>query len=142
MIFGSSVKGIKDVSRRIEEMKPQIQRATRKALDASGQQLLRDAKSKASSSHVKRSLVIVEPSPNVRTLTVKPGEFVSERVVRRKLKSGRRSSRTYQPDESSRFYRFLEKGTKYHAAKPFMVPAIVSFRASGLTTFSNNFKLR
>lgn len=141
MIFGSSVKGVAEVNRRIESMMPQLQRATRKALDASGQKLLRDAKARATSSHVQRSLIVDKPSPNIRTLTVAPGEFVSERVVHRRLKSGRRSKRTYQPDETVRFYRFLELGTKYHKAKPFMVPAIVSFRSSGLNTFSDNFKL-
>jgi hypothetical protein len=141
MIFGSSVEGIADVNRRIEAMKPRLQRATQRALDASGQKLLNDAKARATSSHVKRSLIIHEPSPNIRTLTVAPGEFVTDRVVRKRLKSGRKSKRTYQPDETVRFYRFLELGTKFHAAKPFMVPAIVSFRASGLTTFSDHFKI-
>lgn len=141
MIFGTSVKGIADVNRRIGEMMPRLQRATRKALDASGQKLLRDAKTRATSSHVKRSLIIHEPSPNIRTLTVAPGEFVTDRIVRKRLKSGRKSKRTYQPDETVRFYRFLELGTKFHAAKPFMVPAIVSFRASGLTTFNDHFKI-
>ena len=58
-----------------------------------------------------------------------------------KTQSGRRSRRKYQPDETVRFYRFLELGTKYHKAKPFLVPAAIKFRATGLDTFNNNFKL-
>jgi hypothetical protein len=143
MIFGYSVKGVADVNQRIDAMKPRIKQATLKALDASGEQMLRDAKNRATSSHVKRSLIIDTPSPNIRTLTVKPGEFVSKRFVRAKglTKSGRRTRRTYQPDESVRFYRFLELGTKYHAAKPFLVPAAIKFRANGLDTFNDHFKI-
>jgi|VirMetMinimDraft_7_1064189.scaffolds.fasta_scaffold82975_2 hypothetical protein len=143
MIFGHSVKGVAEINRRIEGMKPRIKKATLEALDASGDQLLRDAKSRATSAHVKRSLIIDKPSPNIRTLTTRPGEFVSKRFVRAKglTKSGRRTRRTYQPDEAVRFYRFLELGTKYHAAKPFLVPAAIKFRANGLDTFNDHFKI-
>jgi HK97 gp10 family phage protein len=52
---------------------------------------------------------------------VKSGVFRSERTARR-----RGVGAIYQPDEVIRFYRFLELGTKYHKAKPFLRRALAS----------------
>lgn len=76
-------------------------------------------------------------------VTVKAGRFASERTARRKgrligkaervmapRKSGKarkarvRHFEEYKPDAVERYYRFLETGTKYHAAKPFLAPSL------------------
>ena len=143
MIFGYDIKGRAEVARNMKRFSAKVHGSIQGALDASGQSILADAKSRATSAHVKRSLVIAKPSPHIRNLTVEPGEFVSKRWARAKSKtqSGRRSRRKYQPDETVRFYRFLELGTKYHKAKPFLVPSAIKFRATGLDVFNDNFKL-
>jgi len=54
-------------------------------------------------------------------ITVKSGVFRSKRTARRRGKGA-----VYSPDEAIRYYRFLELGTKYHAARPFLKPALDS----------------
>lgn len=57
-------------------------------------------------------------------VTVKAGRFASERTARRKGRTRKRGGSIYKPDAVERYYRFLETGTKYHAAKPFLAPSL------------------
>lgn len=52
-------------------------------------------------------------------LTVVGGSFSSGKTARR-----RGAGSVYQPDESLRYYRFQELGTKHHRAQAFLEPAL------------------
>ena len=59
-------------------------------------------------------------------ITVKAGLFSSQRTARRRGRSrkGKGGSGIYKPDAVERYYRFLETGTKYHPATPFLKPSL------------------
>lgn len=57
------------------------------------------------------------------------GKFSSDRTARR-----RGVGSAYKPDESIRYYRFQELGTKHHPAKPFLEPALKSSAGVFLST--------
>jgi HK97 gp10 family phage protein len=66
-------------------------------------------------------------------ITVRGGSFASDRTAHRKGNL----SRPYKPDAVERYYRFLETGTKYHPAKPFLLPSLESSATAVLNAFKD-----
>jgi len=68
-------------------------------------------------------------------ITVIGGKFSSERTAKR-----RGVGKSYRPDESVRYYRFTELGTKYHPAKPYLKPALKASGAQFLSTLQSDLR--
>jgi len=140
---GYDVAGVNGVVDNIGDLRRRLEMQIGVALDASANEILEDAKARTTSSTIRRALVAHAPSPRIRDVTVKSGVFLTTRLVRKRkrTKSGRRSRSRYHTDEAIRFYRFLELGTKFHAAKPFLIPAGAAYRVNGLDRFAKHIKL-
>ena len=112
------LKGTSVVIRNIQSHGRRIPKASVRALNEAAKKVEESAKQHATSDTVRGAIFTFKPSLTVRRITVRPGVFLTRRIAKSK-KSGRR----YHPDEASRFFRFLELGTKYTPAKPFLGPA-------------------
>lgn len=117
------IDGLKGIQKSLKSLDGKLERKiSRSAVGKAGTILLKEARSKAPvrTGALRRSLTkrskhrAKDDFYSVR-IGVKSGVFSSSRTARRK---GRGAG--YTPDESIRYFRFLELGTKYHAAKPFL----------------------
>lgn len=119
--------GMRQLRDNIAKLDKGLQRRVyNKAVKAAGKVVLGEARSRAPvrTGTVKSSIVVRSSSNPSQLLfgvkvSVKGGAKASERTARR-----RGVGATYHPDAVERYYRFAETGTKHHAAKPFLAPAL------------------
>lgn len=124
------VEGFRELRKRAEKLDARLRRKVYgTAVRAGGKILVEAAQAQVPvrTGAVRRSLVHRASSKPSKGLfgvkiTVKGGLKSSERVAHRKGSKGK----PYFPDAVERYYRFLELGTKHHAAKPFLEPALDS----------------
>lgn len=127
MKINGKVEGLRKIQKNLKKLDGKVERKiARSAVGKAGTILLKAARAKApvgtgavKKSLTKRSRHRAKDDFYSVLISVRSGVFRSSRSARR-----RGVGAEYQPDETIRYYRFLELGTKYHAAQPFLQPVI------------------
>lgn len=120
------IEGARELQRKLRQFPGKMERKVyRGAVNRGGTPTLQKARSLSSSATVKKALTKRARHDAANgfftvIVTVKGGVFRSQRTATRKRGT------VYHPDEALRFYRFLELGTRHHAAKPFLGPALLA----------------
>lgn len=128
MEITSKVEGLRDLQKGLKSLGGTVERKiSRSVVGKAGTILLKEARAKAPlgrTGALKRALTKrakhrAKDDYYSTRIGVKSGVFGSHREAKRRGKGA-----SYKPDEAVRYFRFLELGTKYHAAKPFLAVTI------------------
>lgn len=137
------VEGLKELRERAKKLDARLQRRVyNRAVRAGARLVVKKAKAAVPlrTGALRRSLVHRASSkPKLGLygvkITVKAGRKASERTAKR-----RGVGADYHPDAVERYYRFVELGTKYHPAKPFLEPALEGSQAEVLAAVRQELK--
>ena len=138
------IVGLRELQARASRLEAKLERRVySKAVRSASKPVLASVvrKAPARSGAVKRSLVARANNKAPKMLfgvkiTVKGGVKSSGRTARRGGKGN-----SYSPDETVRYYRFIERGTKHHAARAFLEPGLDSSASQFLSTLKRELAL-
>lgn len=131
------ISGLRELQKRAARLQDKLaRRSYSKAVRAASKPVVADAISRAPgrTGTTKKSIKARADNKAPKMLFgikigVVAGKFSSDRTARR-----RGSGKSYRPDESIRYYRFQELGTKYHPAQAFLEPALEASASQFLST--------
>lgn len=137
MQITTNIQGLGDLQKGLKSLGGSVERKiSRSAVGKAGTILLKEARSKApvKTGALKRALTKrakhrAKDDYYSSRIGVKSGVFSSHREAKRRGKGA-----SYKPDEAIRYYRFLELGTKHHAAKPFL-GGVIETRGDAVVKF-------
>lgn len=124
----TKITGLKELGRRARKLDAALQKKVyKKAVRESAKKsVLPAAKSRAPSGGtgaLKKALTL--RASNKAAQGLYGMKLTANGSIYRSLRTARRSGgKEYQPDWVARYYRFAELGTKFHAANPFLLPAL------------------